>query len=323
MEKLQMKKILILSLLMTSISCTTKTATTEDTELLEQAQHVFGTLPETLIDKEVNKEKISLGKKLYFEKKLSINNKISCNSCHNLETYGVDNEATSPGHDGTRGGRNSPTSLNAALHFKQFWDGRAKDVEAQAIGPILNPIEHGLPNAKAAMAKINSPEYLKMFKAAGLDFNFKNIGNAIGAFERTLMTPSRFDDFLKGDVFALNTKERKGLKTFMKIGCTSCHGGVAMGGSSFQKLGVLKKYPSKDLGLFEVTKKRRDKLKFKVPGLRNITKTGPYFHDGSVKSLDEAIDIMAEYQLGKKLIRADIDDIKAFLSTTTAKSVNY
>lgn len=316
-------KTLLLVLVLAFTGCTSKKATKEDMELLSQAQHIFKSLPETLIDKDANADRIELGKKLYFENKLSINNTISCNSCHNLKTFGVDNEKTSPGHDGTRGGRNSPTVLNAAGHFKQFWDGRAKDVEEQAIGPILNPIEHGLPTAEAAMKKIESPDYLDMFKKARLKFTYKNVGVAIGAFERTLMTPSRFDDFLKGDVFALNEQERKGLQKYMKIGCTSCHGGVGMGGSSFQKLGVVKKYPTKDLGRYEVTKRKRDKYKFKVPGLRNIAKTGPYLHDGSISTLDETIDMMAEYQLGKKLIREDIENIKAFLSTTTAKSVDY
>jgi cytochrome c peroxidase len=316
-------KSLLLVLVLAAVGCTSKKATKEDIELLKQAQGQFQSLPETLIDKEKNADKIELGKKLYFEKKLSINDTISCNSCHNLKTFGVDNEKTSPGHDGTRGGRNSPTSLNAAMHFRQFWDGRAADVEEQALGPILNPIEHGLPNAKAAMKKINTDEYQAMFKKAGLDFTYKNVGVAIGAFERTLITPSRFDDFLKGDVFALNDQERKGLKKYMEIGCTSCHGGAPMGGTSYQKLGVVKKYPTKDTGRHEVTKKRRDKFKFKVPGLRNVAKTAPYLHDGSIATLDEAIDMMAEYQLGKKLVREDIENIKAFLSSTTAKEVNY
>lgn len=316
-------KSLLLVLVLAAVGCTSKKATKEDMELLKQAQGQFQSLPETLIDKEKNADKIELGKKLYFEKKLSINDTISCNSCHNLKTFGVDNEKTSPGHDGTRGGRNSPTSLNAAMHFRQFWDGRAADVEEQALGPILNPIEHGLPDAKAAMKKINTDEYQAMFKKAGLDFTYKNVGVAIGAFERTLITPSRFDDFLKGDVFALNDQERKGLKKYMEIGCTSCHGGAPMGGTSYQKLGVVKKYPTKDTGRHEVTKKRRDKFKFKVPGLRNVAKTAPYLHDGSIATLDEAIDMMAEYQLGKKLVREDIENIKAFLSSTTAKEVNY
>ena len=314
---------LILSFLLIISSCSTKKATEQDNELLKQAQGVFEVIPETLIDKDKNEEKIELGKKLYFENKLSINDTISCNSCHNLETFGVDNEKTSPGHDGTRGKRNSPTSLNAALNFRQFWDGRAKDLEEQAIRLILNEIEHGLPGQEAALAKINNPEYIEMFKKANLECDYQNIGVAIGAFERTLLTPSKFDDYLKGDVFALNNQQRRGLKKYLEIGCTSCHSGVALGGNSYQKLGVVKKYPTKDTGRYEVSKKKRDKFKFKVPGLRNVAKTAPYFHDGSITTLEEAIDLMAEYQLGKKLIKEDIQDIKAFLSSTTAKSINY
>lgn len=314
---------LIFSFLLIISSCSTKKATEQDNELLKQAQGVFEVIPETLIDKDKNEEKIELGKKLYFENKLSINDTISCNSCHNLETFGVDNEKTSPGHDGTRGKRNSPTSLNAALNFRQFWDERAKDLEEQAIRLILNEIEHGLPGQEAALAKINTPEYIEMFKKANLEFDYQNIGVAIGAFERTLLTPSKFDDYLKGDVFALNNQQRRGLKKYLEIGCTSCHSGVALGGNSYQKLGVVKKYPTKDTGRYEVSKKKRDKFKFKVPGLRNVAKTAPYFHDGSITTLEEAIDLMAEYQLGKKLIKEDIQDIKAFLSSTTAKSINY
>jgi cytochrome c peroxidase len=304
-----------------------KEITPADKELLKQAQEMFKVIPATLVDKTKEASKIALGEKLYFEKKLSINNTISCNSCHMLDKFGVDNEATSPGHDGTRGGRNSPSSYNAALHFRQFWDGRAKDVEEQALGPILNPIEHGLRTEKDAIEKISTPEYVAMFnKAFPGEKNpmlYKNIGRAIGAFERTLMTPSRFDDYLKGDIHALNEQERAGLETFMQVGCTSCHNGVAIGGTSYQKLGVVKKYPTKDLGRYEVTKKRRDKYKFKVPGLRNVTKTQPYFHDGSIKTLSEAIDVMAEYQLNKKLTKEEIASIKSFLSSLTAKELPY
>jgi len=321
-----MKTTIVFIILLSMLSCSsekTRTISKTDQELHIKALGIFKPLPEAIIDTKTNAHKISLGKKLYFEKKLSINNTISCNSCHNLETYGVDNQPTSPGHDGTRGGRNSPTSLNAALHFKQFWDGRAADVEAQALGPITNPIEHGLPSEKAALEKINSKEYIQLFKKAGLDFNYKNIGVAIGSYERTFLTPSPFDDYLKGDIFALNQKQRNGLDKFIQVGCISCHSGVALGGNSFQKLGVVKSFETKDLGLFEVTKKKRDKLKFKVPGLRNIEKTAPYFHDGSVKTLSEAISIMGEYQLGTKLSNEDISLIEAFLSSTTAKSVKF
>lgn len=313
---------LLLATLLASCSFK-KEITQDDKDLLKSAQSHFQALPDSIIDKDKFAKKIELGEKLYHEKKLSINNTISCNSCHNLDTFGVDNEPTSPGHDGTRGGRNSPTSLNAALHISQFWDGRAKDVEEQALGPILNPVEHGLKNSKEAMKKINTPEYVKMFKEAfpkaKKSFTWKNLGNAIGAFERTLITHSDFDDYLKGDIHALSQEQREGLKSFIKVGCTSCHNGAVLGGNSYQKLGLVKKYPTKDLGRYEVTKKRRDKYKFKVPGLRNIEKTAPYFHDGSIKTLEQAIDIMASHQLGKDLSRDEIKSIKAFLTSLTQK----
>lgn len=318
-----MKFILMTILSLSFVACSSKKATEEDLKLMKEAQQSFSSLPETLIDKTENAKLINLGKKLYFETKLSKSGTISCNSCHNLETYGVDSQATSPGHDGTRGERNSPTSLNAALHFRQFWDGRAKDVEEQALGPILNPIEHGVKSETEAVKAISSAEYVKLFKETNLELNFKNIGTAIGAFERTLITPSRFDEFLNGNVHALNNEERVGLKKFMEVGCTTCHSGSSLGGQMYQKLGTIKKYKTKDTGLHQITKKSRDKFKFKVPGLRNIEKTGPYFHDGSIKTLDHAIEIMAEYQLGKSLTKEDILSIKTFLNSLTAAPVQY
>lgn len=306
-------------------NCSKSMITEKDLKLQRQAQGLFGELPTTLIDQEKEADKISLGEKLYFETRLSINDKISCNSCHRLDMYGVDNEITSPGHDGTRGGRNSPTVYNAALNTKQFWDGRAADFAEQAIGPILNPIEHGLRSEKEALKKISSSEYLALFKKAFPDqkqpFTYKNIGHAIAAFENTLITTSRFDDYLDGDIKALTTQERKGLQKFVEVGCTACHSGPGLGGTSFQKLGLVKDYPTKDMGRFESTGKRRDKKKFKVPLLRNITKTGPYLHDGSIASLDETIELMVEYQIGKKLKQSEIEDIKAFLTSLEAKEL--
>jgi cytochrome c peroxidase len=305
------------------VACSSKNPTEEDKALNKKANMFFKAVSPSLIDKDKYQDLISLGEKLYFEKKLSANGTISCNSCHMLDKFGVDNEPTSPGHDGTRGERNSPTVYNAGLNFAQFWDGRAKDLAEQAIGPILNPIEHGLKSEKEAISILKQAGYEKEFKAAKLDLNYKNVGVAIAAFEKTLMTPSDFDDYLNGDIFALNDQERRGLKKFVEVGCTTCHNGENLGGTMYQKLGLVKKYKTEDLGRYKVTKKRRDKYKFKVPGLRNIAKTGPYLHDGSIKTLDEMIDIMAEYQLGKKLLIQDIKDIKAFLSTTTAKSLPY
>lgn len=284
----------------------------------------FSPLPSSIIDKKKNKDLISLGKTLYFEKKLSVNDSISCNSCHQVDNFGVDNQATSPGHEGKRGGRNSPTTFNAALHMAQFWDGRAKDVEEQALGPILNPVEMGMPNEKAVIKKLSKEKaYVKAFKKAfpkdKKPMSFKNIGVAIGAYEKTLLTPSRFDDFLNGNPLALSDQEKRGLRKFMHKGCVDCHNGVALGGNHYQEMGAVNAYETTDLGRFEVTKDEDDKKFFKVPSLRNITKTGPYFHDGSIKTLDEAIRLMAWHQLGERVGPGFIIDVKAFLESTTAK----
>ena len=285
----------------------------------------FEPLPESIIDVQENAALIKLGKKLYLDPRLSVNDKISCNSCHGLNNYGVDNEPTSPGHEGKRGGRNSPTTMNAALHIAQFWDGRASDVEEQALGPILNPVEMGMPNKGAVVQKVQAiDEYQALFAEAFSEskhpFNYNNIGVAIGAFERTLLTPSRFDDFLNGDEDALNKSEKKGLKKFMRMGCTNCHNGVAIGGNSYKKIGLVESYETEDMGRYEVTGLESDKKVFKVPSLRNITKTAPYFHDGSVETLDEAIQLMAKHQLGRDHVgHGMIRDIKAFLGSLTGK----
>ena len=284
----------------------------------------FEPLPASIIDEKKNAALIALGKKLYLDPKLSVNDTISCNSCHQLNNFGVDSQPTSPGHEGKRGGRNSPTTFNAALHIAQFWDGRAKDVEEQALGPILNPIEMGMPSEAAVVDKLKKiDEYKAMFAEAFKDekdpIQYKNIGKAIGAFERTLITPSRFDDFLKGDENALNDAEKRGLQKFVHMGCANCHNGVAIGGNSYKKIGLVEEYKTSDEGRFAVTGLETDKKVFKVPSLRNITKTAPYFHDGSVKTLDEASEEMAEHQLGRKVGPGFIEDVKAFLGALTAK----
>ncbi|MDT8363467.1 MAG: cytochrome c peroxidase [Nitrosomonas sp.] len=285
----------------------------------------FESLPESIIDEQKNAALIKLGKMLYLDPRLSINNKISCNSCHGLENFGVDNEPTSPGHDGRRGNRNSPTTMNAALHIAQFWDGRARDVEEQALGPILNPIEMGMPDKGTVVKKLKAIDvYQKLFSEAFSDqkypFNYNNIGVAIGAFERTLLTPSRFDDFLNGEDGALSKVEKKGLHKFIQIGCATCHNGVAIGGNSFKKIGLIEPYETADLGRYEVTNIENDKHVFKVPGLRNVARTAPYFHDGSVATLEEAIRLMAKHQLGQEVGHGFIRDVKAFLESLTDKS---
>jgi cytochrome c peroxidase len=297
--------------------------TVQDKALLVEAKDSFQAISKTLIDEKKNSDLIALGEKLYFETKLSANGKISCNSCHQLDKFGVDNEATSPGHDGRRGDRNSPTVYNAALNFSQFWDGRAKDLAAQAGGPILNPIEHGIKNKSQAMHKIKSKEYVHLFKKAfpssKNSWGYTKLTQAIAAFEKTLLTPSRFDDFLGGNIKSLNRQERDGLKKFMEVGCTSCHNGKGIGGNSYQTIGAVNVYETKDLGRFNVTKDPEDKFSFKVPTLRNIVHTAPYFHDGSVKTIENAIKLMGFHQLDVRLSSSDIAQLKAFLGSLTAK----
>jgi cytochrome c peroxidase len=297
-----------------------------DNDLLNQAKSIFSPLPDKITppkDNPITPEKVKLGKKLYFEKKLSIDNTISCNSCHLLDKFGVDNQSVSTGVKGQKGGRNAPTVYNAGLHFAQFWDGRAKDLEEQAGGPILNPIEMGMPNENEVLKRLKSDSsYVNLFKIAFKGekepITYKNITKAIASFERTLLTPSKFDKFLKGDKNALNNKEKEGLRTFMSKGCTSCHNGVTVGGQMFQKFGLVSPYQyQKDLGRFEVTKNENDKFVFKVPSLRNVAKTSPYFHDGKVKDLKEAIKTMGKTQLGINLTNKEIENIEAFLNSLT------
>lgn len=265
--------------------------------------------------------KVALGRQLFFEPRLSASGAISCNSCHNLATYGVDNLPTSFGHNFQKGGRNSPTVLNAGLHVAQFWDGRAKDLQAQAKGPILNPVEMAMPNAAAVEARLKSiPGYVtafrKAFPAAKDPVTYDNMANAIASFEATLVTPGRFDKFLQGDGKALTLAEQRGLRTFMDKGCIACHNGATVGGQAFMKFGVVKPYQhQKDLGKYDLTKKDEDKYVFKVPSLRNVTRTYPYFHDGQVSDLKDAIHTMGETQLGLNLSAAEVSDIAAFLGS--------
>jgi cytochrome c peroxidase len=268
---------------------------------------------------------VMLGRMLYYEPRLSKSQTISCNSCHDLATYGVDNQPTSDGHKGQKGDRNSPTVLNAAAHFTQFWDGRAADVEAQAKGPVLNPVEMAMPSEARVIAVLKSmPEYVELFKKAFPNdkqpVTYDNMAKAIGAFERNLMTPARWDALLSGDQSALTPEELVGLKTFLDTGCQACHNGALLGGTSYQKLGAAKSFPGlSDPGRFKVTKAEADRGSFKVPSLRNIEKTGPYFHDGKEASLDKAVRDMAEYQLGKELTDAQTQQIITFLKVLTGK----
>jgi cytochrome c peroxidase len=284
----------------------------------------YAPLPEVAPGKEpITEEKVALGRMLYYEPRLSKSQKISCNSCHGLTQYGVDNEATSNGHKGQKGDRNSQTVYNAALHFVQFWDGRAPDVEEQAKGPVLNPVEMAMTSAKQVIAVLKSmPGYVDAFrKAFPNDKNpvtYDNMGKAIGAFERKLITPARWDKFLKGDQTALTAEEKIGFNTFVASGCQTCHAGVLLGGNMFQKIGAVKPWPdTSDPGRYKVTKSEADKFVFKVPSLRNIEKTGPYFHDGKIATLKEAIAKMADYQVGETLSDAEIQSIETWMKSLT------
>lgn len=267
--------------------------------------------------------KVKLGRTLYYDARLSKNHDVSCNSCHDLAAYGVDGKPTSPGHKGQLGNRNSPTVYNAGAHFVQFWDGRAETLEDQAKGPVLNPVEMAMPSPEKVVEVLKSiTEYVDMFKAAFPDdkepVSYHNMAVAIGAFERGLSTPSRFDKFLGGDQKALTDDERAGLAKFIEVGCQTCHDGAALGGTTYQKLGKEKEFPNlKDMGRYEHTKKDGDKGFFKVPGLRNIAKTAPYYHDGSIKTLEEATENMAWHQLGKKLKPEETKSIVTFLNALT------
>jgi len=273
----------------------------------------------------VTEEKVALGRMLFHEARLSLTRKNSCNSCHNLKTYGVDNAQFSTGDAGGKGGRNSPTVFNAALHIAQFWDGRAADVEEQAKGPVLNPVEMAMPSADYVIEVLRSiPGYAGHFARAFPDdaepITYDNFGRAIGAFERTLLTPSRFDAFLKGDERALTREEKIGLNHFLGAGCVTCHNGPAIGGQLYQKIGLVKPWPElKDEGRSAVTGVETDKYFFKVPSLRNIAKTGPYLHDGSVSDLSQLTAMMAEHQTGRTLGAEEVAAIVAFLGTLTGE----
>ncbi len=295
--------------------------------LRARANQILGSLPDEATSEShpISEAKITLGRMLYFDPRFSKAQQISCNSCHGLATSGVDGEPTSPGHFAQRGRRNSPTVYNAAFHVAQFWDGRAADVEAQAKGPVLNPIEMGMPDEAAVLAVVRSiPGYPPLFEAAFPGekdpISYDNFARAIGAFERRLVTSDRFDAFLEGNDTALSDSEVAGLETFLDTGCTACHMGPTIGGTLYQKLGLVEPYPTTDTGRFEVTQIETDRQFFKVPSLRNVEETGPWFHDGSIKTLDEAIRIMARHQLGKSLDAAQIASLHAFLASLTGSA---
>jgi len=296
-------------------------------------------LPDTAptpADNPTTAAKVELGKMLYMDPRFSSTGTISCNSCHNVMEGGDDSRRTSMGVHGKTGGRNAPTVWNSAFHTVQFWDGRAPLLEDQAKGPVANPIEMGMKDVETAMNRVRKiPGYKPVFeKAFGKNsMTVDNAAKAVAAFERTLITPnSPYDQYVKGNKKAMSKQQVRGMNTFAEIGCTACHSGAAFNGPQ-QKLGegfyarfptFENKYVNKyklddDKGREEATGKSADRGMFRVPTLRNITDTAPYFHNGSVNNLSEAVRVMASSQLNKKLAEKEVDDIVAFLGALTGE----
>lgn len=278
--------------------------------------------------KTINLAMAELGKKLYFDPRLSKSGFISCNSCHNLSMGGTDNLKSSIGDHWQQGPINAPTVLNSGLNLAQFWDGRAKDLKAQAGGPIANPGEMGFTHALAVSVLESIPGYVVEFKQvfAKDKIDIDMVTTAIAEFEKTLKTPnSRFDQWLLGNQNALTADELAGYTLFKNSGCTGCHNGEAVGGNSFQKMGVVEPYKAKSPaeGLSAVTGKDADRFKFKVPTLRNVEMTYPYFHDGEAETLTEAVETMGRIQLGKKFNAKENAQIVAFLKTLTGDQPQF
>lgn len=294
--------------------------------------------PEIPKDNPQTPEKIELGKMLYFDPRISIDGTISCNTCHNVMADGANMRSFGSGVQGKRGGRGSPTVWNSAFMTVQFWDGREPSLEAQSKGPMTNPVEMAMPDHKLVVSRIQQiPGYVDAFKKVfpkDRKITIDNIAKAIASYERTLITPnSPFDKYMKGDKKAMTAQQIKGMKLVEEIGCTSCHNGVNFAGDGF-KMGeghyqpfpqipgseFDKKYDiMADLGRYEVTKKDEDKNHWRVPTWRNVALTAPYFHNGKVKTLDEAVRVMAKTQLGLDLKKGQVEDIVAFLNALTGE----
>ncbi|WP_017937425.1 cytochrome-c peroxidase [Zestomonas thermotolerans] len=275
-----------------------------------------------------NPEKVELGKQLFFDPRLSKSGFISCNSCHNLSMGGSDNLPTSIGHNWQKGPINAPTVLNSSLNLAQFWDGRAADLKEQAGGPIANQKEMASNHVLAVDVLRSIPQYQEAFRKVYKvdEITIDEVTDAIAEFEKTLVTPdSRFDRWLKGDEKAISQTELEGYRLFKSIGCVACHNGPALGGNSFQKMGLVEPYKTDNPaeGVAGLTGKDVDRFKFKVPTLRNVELTYPYFHDGAYWKLEEAVDVMARLQLGRKLSEDEIGKITAFLKTLTGEQPSF
>lgn len=299
--------------------------------LPEKARQLFKPLPESMATQEFPSTavQVELGRQLFFDPRLSLDGTVSCATCHRPALYGTDALPKSIGAEHRLNARNAPTVLNAALQFKVHWIGDRANVEEQATKSLTGHASFGNPNPATVIQKIKALGYTANFARAFPNepeaVKPENWGKAIGAYERMLLTPSPFDAYLKGDDKALTPQALSGLKTFIEIGCVSCHNGVGVGGSSFQKFGVSEDYWKQtgsqpiDEGRFTATKDSADKYVFKVPSLRNVAMTPPYFHDGSVPVLPQALRIMGKVQLGRELTDQEVHDLVDFLNSLTGK----
>jgi cytochrome c peroxidase len=301
-------------------------------DLMKQAKQIFGPLPQTMASEKnpLTPEKVKLGKILFYESRISVDGTVSCIRCHPISLYMADGLKKSIGNHYKVNPRNAPTLFNAAAQISAHWIGNRADVEDQARQSVIGPPSFGLPSHEVLETKLKEIKgYNDLFKKAfpngGHPITVDNFAKAVGAFERTLVTPSPFDAFLKGGKGALKEKEKRGLKTFLETGCTACHSGQYLGGQMYQKFGVVEPYwkytksEAIDEGRYVVTKNESDKYLFKVPVLRNVSKTAPYFHDGSVDKLADAVWIMGKVQLGRDLTKSQIEEMFAFLESLTGK----
>jgi cytochrome c peroxidase len=305
-------------------------AASPDEELMSRAKSVFGPLPASMIspDNSITPEKVRLGNVLFWEPRISVDGTVSCAKCHPLGLYAVDGLRKSVGNHCKENPRNDPTIFNAASQISEHWIGNRTSVEDQAKQALVGPPSYGMPNYESVEKILKGIEgYVAMFKKAFPGENdpvtADNFAKAVGAFERTLTTPSPFDDFMKGNAAALTDQQKRGLRVFIGAGCATCHFGPYVGGQMNQKFGLFEPYEKYtksqpvDEGRFAVTKSPSDKYVFKVPVLRNVAETPPYFHDGSVDKLEDAVVIMAKIQLAKDLTGEETGEIVAFLKSLT------
>jgi cytochrome c peroxidase len=303
-----------------------------DQALLKQAKSIFGALPHVMTSEKnpITPEKVKLGKILFYETRISVDGTVSCARCHPFGLYAADGLKKSIGNNCKVNPRNAPTILNAAGQISAHWIGNRTDVEDQAKQAVIGPPSFGMPSYDAVENKLKELKgYRELFKKAfpgeANPITVDNFAKSVGAFERTLVTPSRFDSFLNGDIAALNEQEKRGLKTYMETGCIMCHFGPYLGGQTYQKSGIFEPYwkytksEPIDEGRYVVTKNEGDKYVFKVPVHRNVAKTAPYFHDGSIDKLEDAVWIMGKIQLGKDLDKPQIEEVVAFLKVLTGK----